>query len=177
MIIHRQCIWLQLENELLLEEFLTWVPEFDLYRFFTTSANTLDMLKRWLPGGNVIQSALFVRNLTSNWRKRFSVLVHTTPDPSATGGWEQVVTDATGNLVATCSCQQVVPPWQEIVGWEPVTEKGYWPEQALGAVTATILERGSPVIIRAEGEEMRAQLAPLGYREFCQLFYYVAAKE
>jgi len=71
--VHRQCIWLRLENEMLLETLLAQLPEPDFYRFYTTSPQTLDMLQRWFPGGILTQSCLCVRNLTRTWKKRFEV--------------------------------------------------------------------------------------------------------
>ncbi len=79
--------------------------------------------------------------------------------------------------MAACSSQQVVPPWQEIIKWVPVKEESFWTEQAWGAVTAVLLARGSPVVVRADSEDLFVALEPLGYREFSKLYYYVAARE
>jgi hypothetical protein len=179
MIIQRQCIWLRLENEILLESLLAELPEWDLYRFYTASANTADMLSRWFPRGQLSQSWLWVRNLTKTWRKRFPVSVQVNPDPDASGGRIFAVSDQDGRAIAFCTSQQVVAPWQEVIQWSLQAEKDlvYWTEQAFGAVTAALLEDGSPVVVRVEDEELTGVLEPLGYREFSQLFYYVAARE
>ncbi|HPZ21823.1 MAG: hypothetical protein ACOX21_01075 [Bacillota bacterium] len=175
--IHRQCIWLRLDNEMHLETLLAPLPDLDLCRFYTAGLHTLDMLQRWFPGGVVTQSSLCVRNLTSTWKKRFEVTVSSNPDPHTLGGWDYEVYDADGVLAATCSSQQVVSPWQEIIEWVGYRLENYWVEQAYGAVTAELLGRGSPVVIRADTEELSALLAPLGYREFGKLYYYVAPRE
>jgi len=175
--VHRQCIWLRLENEMLLETLLAQLPEPDFYRFYSTSPHTLDMLQRWFPGGILTQSCLCVRNLTRTWKKRFEVSVNSAPDPNTVGGWDYEVLDSDGGLVAACSSQQVVPPWQEIIKWAPVKEESFWTEQAWGAVTAVLLARGSPVVVRADSEDLFVALEPLGYREFSKLYYYVAARE
>lgn len=174
--VHRQCIWLRLENEMLLETLLAQLPELDLCRFYTASPHTLDMLQRWFPGGALTQSSLCVRNLTRTWKKRFEVSVSSAPNPNTLGGWDYEVRDSEGGLVAACSSQQVVSPWQEIIQWVPVKEESYWTEQAWGAVTNLLLAQESPVVVRAD-RKLLAILEPLGYREFSQLYYYVAAGE
>lgn len=178
LIYHRQCFWLQLENEMLIEQILNPLPELDMYRFFTTSSDTLDMLKRWYPQGQLSQSRLCVRNLTKTWRKRFEVSLEVTPD-SATAGGQTFLASAGERIIAACSSQQVVQPWQEIVEWSLKADfdKAYWTEQALGAITSSLLGEGSPVIIRVEEDELFGILESLGYREFSQLYYYVAARE
>lgn len=175
--IHRQCTWLRLENEMHLETLFEPLPALDLCRFYTTSLHTLDMLQRWFPGGVVTQSSLCVRNLTRTWKKRFEVSVSAIPDPNTLGGWDYEIHDGDGVLVATCSSQQVVSPWQEVIEWIGVKVENYWMEQAYGAVTAMLLGRGSPVVVRADTEEMLALLEPIGFREFGKLYYYVAPRE
>ena len=177
MVVHRQCIWLRLENEMLLETLLAQLPEQDIYRFYTTSPQTLNMLQRWFPGGILTQSRLCARNLTKSWKKRFEVNVRSAPDPETLGGWDYEILDSNGNLAAVCSSQQVVPPWQEIIKWAPVKDERYWIEQAWGAVTAFLLAEGNPVAVRVDSEDLFAVLDPLGYREFSKLFYYVAGRE
>lgn len=177
MAVHRQCIWIRLENEMLLEALLAQLPEFDLCRFYTANPHTLDMLQRWFPGGVLTQSALCVRNLTRTWKKRFEVSLNFAPDPNTLGGWDYEALGPDGGMLATCSSQQVVSPWQEIIKWNQVKEERYWTEQAWGAVTSHLLAQGSPVVARADREELLAILEPLGYREFSKLYYYVAARE
>lgn len=175
--IHRNCAWLSLRNEMLLEPLLAQLPELDFHRFFTTSAATLAMLERWLPGGVLTQSSLWVRDLTRAWKKRFFVTVDSVRDPNTLGGWRHTVVSREGDRIAELSSQLVVPPWQEITEWTPLTNESYWLEQALGAVTAFLLATGSPVVFRAVGEENMEILAGLGYREFSKIFFYVAPGE
>jgi len=177
MAVHRQCIWLSLENEMLLEMLLAQLQEQDIYRFYTTSPPTLNMLQRWFPGGILAQSSLCARNITKNWKKRFEVFVRSAPDPDTLEGWDYEILGSNGNLAGVCSSQQVVPPWQEIIKWAPVKEEDYWTEQAWGAVTAFLLAEGNPVVVRVDSEALFAVLEPLGYREFSKLYYYVAARE
>ena len=174
--VHRRCAWLSLTDETRLEPLLAQLPELEVYRFYTADPGVLDMLARWLPGGARHQSGLWVRPLTRSWKKRFSVSLRFSPDPHTRGGWDYQVFDPEG-LVATCSSQSAVPPWQEVMKWAPLRSGQYWAEQALGAVTANLLARDCPVVVRAEGDEEPALLESLGYREFCQLYYYIAPGE
>ena len=174
MAIHRSCIWLRLENEMFLESFLEQLPSEEIFRFYTAKLETLEMLQRWLPGGSLTTSSLYARPLTQSWKRRFAVTLQSTPDPDTLGGWHYEISDSQGSRVATCSSQKVVPPWQEIIELESVREETYWTEQALGAVTADLLAGGSPVVIRVD-RGLFDILAPLGYREFNELYYYVTA--
>ena len=179
LIMHRHCVWLRLQNEMLLETLMAPLPKLDLYRFYTTEADTLEMLKRWFPQGQLTQSRLCVRNLTKTWRKRFDLTVETEPDPTTIGGQTYSIVGPTGDLIANASSQQVVMPWQEIIDWQLLMEKDlvYWTEHVLGAITAVILADGCPAVLRVEDEALFSLLEPLGYREFSQLYYYVAARE
>lgn len=179
MVLHRDCVWLRLDNEMLFSSLLAPLPEQDFYRFYTTSPATLDMLQRWFPQGQLSQSRLCARNLTKTWRKRFAVEVQIEPDESAPGGDIYLVQDSAGAVVATCRVEEVVRPWREVVKWQlnPDQDIFYWTEQVLGAVTAALLAQDSPVVVRAEAENVFEILEALGFREFNQLFYYVAAQE
>jgi len=179
LITHRQCIWLRVENEMLLSALLDLLPELDMYRFYTSNTETLEMLKRWFPQGQVSQSQLCVRNLTKTWRRRFDVTVQVNSDPSTVGGQAFSVTAQDGRLVATCASQQVVLPWQEIIQWKLLEGQDlvYWTEQVFGVITAAVLSEGCPVVVRIEDSTLFGILEPLGYREFSQLYYYVAARE
>jgi hypothetical protein len=178
MVLHRDCVWLRLDNELLLSSFLAPLPEQDYYRFYTTNPVTLDMLQRWFPQGQLSQSRLCARNLTKTWRRRFVVEVQVEPDRNAPGGEIYLVQDKEGGLAANCRVEEVVRPWHELVQWQLVPDQDifYWTEQVLGAVTAALLAQGKPAVVRAEDENVFAILDALGYREFNQLFYYVAAQ-
>jgi len=177
LILHRDCLWLQLENEVLLTSLLAPLPEQDIFRFYTTNPKTMDMLKRWFPQGKLSQSQLCVRNLTKNWRKRFDASVKV--EPAENGGGQEFLLTAGDDVVARCTCQQVVSPWQEIMHWslEVEQDRRYWAEHVFGAVTATILAQGYPAVVRVENEELYSVLEPLGYRGFSQLFFYVATSE
>jgi len=178
MIVHRNCVWLRLDNEMLLTALLVQLPEQDIYRFYTTSASTLDMLQRWFPQGQQTESRLYVRNLTKTWRKRFDVEVNIEPDPATLGG--QICTFmAGGEPVATCAIQEVVLPWKEVVQWVMAKDQDllYWIEQVFGALTSILLGQGSPVVVRTDSEAVLGILEDLGYREFSKLYYYVAARE
>lgn len=178
LVIHRQCAWIRLKNEMLFETLLEPLPELEMHRFFTTSLDTLGMLKRWFPQGQLSQSRLCVRNLTKTWRKRFDVSLEVSPD-LATAGGNTFLAFAEDRIVATCTSQLVVLPWHELVQWslKMDSDKAYWTEHALGAITAALLSEGSPVIVRVADEELFVILETLGYREFSQLYYYVAAGE
>ncbi len=179
MIIHRDCVWLRLDNEMLMTALLAPLPEQDFYRFYTSNAATLDMLRRWFPQGQLSQSRLCVRNLTKTWRKRFAVEIQVEPDPETVGGQIYAAWNAEGSLVAQCRVEEVVQPWHEVVQWQLTREQdiNYWLEQVFGEVTATLLSQGCPVVVRVEEDEFFSILEPLGYREFSQLYYYVAVKE
>lgn len=178
-ILHRQCIWLRLENELFLETMLAALPEMEVFRFYSTKSDTIEMMKRWFPNGQLAQSRLCVRNLTKTWRKRFDVSLQVNPDPSTTGGQTFTVFASDQGLIASCSSQQAVPPWHEIMNWslEAGQDIAYWTEQAFGAVTAELLAEGNPIIVRVDDDELYGILESLGYREFSNLYYYVASSE
>lgn len=178
MITHRDCVWLRVDNEMLLTALLTPLPEQDFYRFYTTSATTLDMLQRWFPQGQCSQSRLCVRNLTKTWRKRFAVSTYVELDISAFGRETYIVVDGNDNLVADCTVEEVVQPWHEILQWSLVGEQdlNHWTEQVFGAITATLLAEGSPIVVRSDNDDFFTILQGLGYREFNQLYYYVAAR-
>lgn len=176
LISHRQCYWLKLDNEVFLEGLLSHLPNIELYRFFTTDAATLAMLSRWLPGGVASQSALMVRNNTQTWKKRFQVSLRVVPDSNTFAGFEYEITNPSGELVAVCSSQQVVPPWQEIIKWVPLLNEDYWLGQALGSVTALLLAQGYPVVMRVDRGTLGTLMEPLGYREFACIYYYITAR-
>jgi hypothetical protein len=179
LVMHRHCLWLKLQNEMLLEALLAVLPKLDLYRFYTTDTETLEMLRRWYPQGQLTQSRLCVRNLTKTWRKRFDVSVTVNADPATVGGFTFCLTGPGQETIATASSQQVVVPWQEIMDLQLLAEQDlvFWSEHVLGAITAVILAEGCPAVIRVGNEELYNILEPLGYREFSQLYYYVAARE
>lgn len=178
-VIHRDCVWLRLDNEMHLSALLEPLPEQDYYRFYTSNASTLDMLQRWFPQGQLSQSRLCVRNLTKTWRKRFAVEIQVEADPETPGAQIYVAWDAEGGLVAQCRVEEVVQPWHEVVQWQVTREQdvNYWTEQVFGAATAALLAKGSPVVVRVAEDELYSSLETLDYREFKQLYYYVAVKE
>lgn len=177
LILHRQCVWLRVENEMLLEDLLAPLPGAEVYRFYTTSPATVDMLERWFPHGQLSRSQLCVRKLTSSWRKRFPVEVSFASHSGPAQGELVMVQNGGGEIIAGFKVEQAVAPWYEVVEWNLAVSQdvAYWRQQAFGAVTAALLNRGNPVVVRAEDRELYNDLEGLGYREFCQLYYYVAA--
>lgn len=178
LITHRQCFWLWLKNERFLETLLSPLPKQDMYRFYTSEHETLDMLQRWFPHGQLSQSKLCVRNLTKSWRKRFDISIEVSENPATLGGQSFTGTDKDGRLIASAFSQQAVLPWHEIFDWEIHFQQdiSYWTEQFFGAITSALLDEGFPVIVRVQDNVLNL-LEPLGYRQFCELYYYVAAGE
>lgn len=180
MLHHRDCFWLRLENEIFMEQLLGSFPRQEVYRVYTTEPNSLDILKRWLPGGEVRQSALCVRNVTRSWRKRFSL----SPEPIAHDnadepGEEYNLFDASRRLVASVKVQTLVAPYQEITDWEILIESqhSYWLEEVFGAMVNWYMGRQLPLVVRLREESVEQLLEPLGFREFSPLYYYIGLVE
>lgn len=177
---HRGCFWLRLENEIFMDQLLDCLPRQEVYRVYTTEPSSLDILKRWLPGGELRQSALCVRNVTRSWRKRFSL----TPEPIANDnagepGVEYHLFDSSHRLVATVKVQTLVAPYQEITDWKFFTESqhSFWLEEIFGAMVNLYMSQQLPLVVRLGEDSLMELVEPLGFREFSPLYYYIGLEE
>ncbi|MTI96864.1 MAG: hypothetical protein FH749_15550 [Firmicutes bacterium] len=178
LVIHRQCLWLRVQEERWLEPLLEKLPREPIYRFYTTEEAMLDMLMRWFPQGEYSQSSLMVRNVSKSWRKRFDVRVERVDSgPDMAGYLFNIYADS--SLIAAVSGQSHVAPYLELVSWKVYEQDSYYQllEPVFGALTSHCLETEQPVVVRSGDANLLTVLESLGYKSFSPLYYYVAAAE
>lgn len=180
MIRHRECFWLRLANEMFMEDLLGCFPRQDVYRVYTTDHQSLDMLKRWLPGGESRQSSLCVRNATKSWRRRFSVSPELAGGENADDpGTEYRLYTTSRQVIASVTVRSLVEPFQEITHWEIYADSqySYWLEEVFGAMVNHFLSQKLPVVARLGEDSLVQLLEPLGFREFSPLYFYIGLAE
>ena len=175
----RDCFWLRLHNETFLEQMLSAFPRPDVYRIYTTDNQSLEILQRWLPGGDTRHSVLAVRNLTKTWRKRFEVSPRKLPPVNGADQCRYVLETDQGVKIASVIVRNLVEDFREITEHQFHVEgqHSYWLEEVAGAMVNHFMDTGQPVTMRLADENMLHLLEPLGFRQFSPLYYYVGMME
>ena len=175
----RDCFWLRLHNETFFEELFKAFPRPDVYRIYTTDDHSLEMVQRWLPGGDTRHSVLAVRNVTKTWRKRFEVTPRKLSPINGADQYRYVLETDNGKKIASVTVCNLVEDFQEISEHKFHVEgqHSYWWEEVAGAMVSHFMEKEQPVVMRLADEAMLHLLEPLGFRQFSPLHYYVGMME